>query len=242
MIGSVVSVRGPFNVNRAVHKIERAALVLAKPVELHDRFAGSVVGVGDVAGASAVDVDWRVVGVPAGRVADQVRRDSIRSVGHVDGVKALNVVSVAADCFPAFDDKIQYVRVRINDRRACNSYFGANISRARIPVWYRCDRGGAERIVDVAGGVGYVQKSALPEHRSAGGTGVDGVEAVVLGGNEDHVMNPGGASLRVSSIGDGDTSFDKGFGINLAVHGSREKLAERANFNIDRGQLIFIRV
>ena len=81
VIGTVVAVRGPRDINGIVDQTQGGPLVFAQGVELDDLLAGAVVGVGHVAVAGAVGVDRRVVDVALGSVADQVGRD--RSVPSV---------------------------------------------------------------------------------------------------------------------------------------------------------------
>ena len=87
---------------------------------------------------------------------------------------------------------------------------------------FRDDVGGGEVTVGNSGGAGRcavrgVEKSDLPE-RSAGGVRVEGVDAVMFGGDEDDVVG--------AFAGDGDTLHIKGLCIDAAVNRIGEELAE----------------
>src|SRR5262249_24877494 len=154
--------------------------------------AGAVVRVDNVTVAAAVHVDLRVVRIAVGRIADQYRGGSVGAVADVDGVQTLNVMGAAADRFLGFDDDIEDVGIRVDDRGAGDPVLGTGGARPGIPSGHCGEGGGVQCAVVFVAGVGGVQKRSLPEDRPARHAGVDGIKAVVLGGHEDDVVDPRG--------------------------------------------------
>ena len=239
MIRAVVPVRRPFHVYRIVDQAQRAALVFRQSVELDDFFARPVIRVGHAAVAAAVDVNLRVVDVGAGRLADQVGRGRVRPVGQVDGVKPLNEIRSAADDFLGGDNQVNDVGRRVDDWSSGDADGGRNIGRVDVAAGHGNDRGGPQRVVHVAAGVAGSQEAALPEYVAAADVGVDGIEGVVFGGDEDDVVDAGRPAGRVDAVGDGHAGIHQRLGVNLAVHRRGEQLPKRPRLHIGRRQLHF---
>src|SRR5439155_27111984 len=99
-----------------------------------------------------------------------------------------------------------------------------------------------ESIIDIPSGIRDVQEAALPKDRPAHGAGIEGVEGVVLSGDEDNVMNPRRAGLGVDTTGDGDSGVHQWLGVNLAIHRRDEQFIERADLYIAWDELGFVGV
>ena len=84
-------------------------------------------------------------------------------------------------------------------------------------------------------GVGGIQERALPEDGAVGG--VDGVEGVVLRGDEDDRIVGAGRANRVRAGSDGDVGQDQRLGIDLAVQRGVVELAEIGGVDVRRRQL-----
>ena len=67
-----------------------------------------------------------------------------------------------------------------------------------------------------------------------GTVGVKGIDAVVFRGHENHVVD--------GAVGHGQALHVERLGVDLAVHGIAEQLAERAGVHVRRGQDGFLQI
>src|SRR5205814_1914931 len=155
----------------------------------------------------------RVVRIPVRRVANQKRRGRVGTVGEVDDMQALDIMSDAANGLLGLNHNVKKIAARIDDRCAGDADLRTDVAGIDVAAigdaGDRAEGRGAERVVRVAGRVAGVQERALPEDGSAELTGVDGIEAIMLGGDENDVMNARASRFGVDSTGDGDSGINE---------------------------------
>ena len=140
-------------------------------------------------------------------------------------MQALNVVAA----FQGGANEVHGVCGRINDRRSRDPNKRIDVGGAQVAV------GDCGRAAGCA--VGRVEKRDLPEWSGVGAAvvvGVEGVDAVVFGSDEDDVVG--------AFAGDRDVRHVERLSVDLRVHGLREKFAEGGGIYVCSGEDGFVGV
>src|SRR5262249_52335055 len=179
VVGAVIAVGGPGDVDGAVDQRQGGPLVLAQGVKVD-------VALAIVVAARAIDKDrGGIRDIHPDGVADQEGGDLVGTVGQVDGVQPLDVVSDAADDLLGLGDQGEIVAGRVKDRRAGDADLDRDVGVVHVVRGDGSDARGP--------GQATIEKAILPQDDAmailVADVGVDGVQAVVLGGNEDRIMN-----------------------------------------------------
>ncbi len=174
---------------------------------------------------SKVSVPPRAAVAVAGDGAGQLNgtAEFFRAAGDVECVKALEIAAV----FFGGADEIHRVRGRVDDGSAGDADDRGDVGGADVALRDGCCA--ARRAV--GGG----EHAGFPERIRVGaavGVGIEGIDGVIFGSNEDDVVR--------AAAGDGDVLHIERLGVNLAVYGLRKKAAEIGGSDGGRRELRFV--
>ena len=83
-------------------------------------------------------------------------------------------------------------------------------------------------------GLGFVQEGYFPQGLGRGAVGVEGIDAVVLGGDEEHVVFALTGNLDVGHI--------KGLSVSIAVDGKSKDFSKLFGINVLRVENFFVEI
>ncbi len=217
---NVAAVPSRRQVDGAVGQGEGGTRQLAQGVVGHCTADRAVTGAGDFRSTVGVGA------VVERRVGDDDRTAELfAAVGQADSVQPLDEMVVAVEHLLRLGDDVKGLRRGVDDGRAGDADLRTDAGAANSRAG-----NGRHRRTGQAG-----EKTIVPEHLTA--VGVDCVETVVLGGDEDHIMK-----TCAGAGGDVDVGGGERLRIDLPVHGGRKQFAEGRAIQIRRREDGFVRV
>lgn len=211
MIGVVVFVGGPGSINHAIGKNQARTLGFIARIEGDST--------GERASASARNGNGRI---------NVAGRDALAAVGDIDSVDTLEELRAGVD---GFADDIKCVGGRVDHGSSRDADFGGDVSVAAANESTRS--GGRHGRFSSGAAVGGVDQAYVPERCAGRGVRIECVEAFVLRGHEDDVVN----RTREREIGDPER-----LGIDRAIGLAGEKFAEGGGVDAGSGEGKLVRV